>query len=132
MPLFFRNLEKIYFKALTREQKIYWEAPQYLIWQYLVKIEYYSSYALIVISYNVLQGYSSLRVLLPLRRCEVSSKRDSLIEEVVQLNPKQTLLVTNLLWESLMLKELKVLLSFPGNKGEQILKEDKPLFMHME
>ena len=62
----------------------------------------------------------------------VSSKRDSLIEEVVQLNPKQTLLVTNLLWESLMLKELKVLLSFPGNKGKQILKEDKPLFMHME
>ena len=62
----------------------------------------------------------------------VSSKRDSLIEEVVQLNPKQTLLVTNLLWESLMLKELKVLLSFLGNKGKQILKEDKPLFMHME
>lgn len=62
----------------------------------------------------------------------VSSKRDSLIEEVVQLNPKQTLLVTNLLWESLMLKELKVLLSFSGNKGEQVLKEDKSLFMHME
>lgn len=62
----------------------------------------------------------------------VSSKRDSLIEEVVQLNPKQTLLVTNLLWESLMLKELKVLLSFSGNKGEQVPKEDKSLFMHME
>ena len=62
----------------------------------------------------------------------VSSKRDSLIEEVVQLNPKQTLLVTNLLWESLMLKELKVLLSFSGNKGEQVLKEDNSLFMHME
>ena len=62
----------------------------------------------------------------------VSSKRDSLIEEVVQLNPKQTLLVTNLLWESLMLKELKVLLSFSGNKGEQVLREDKSLFMHME
>ena len=62
----------------------------------------------------------------------VSSKRDSLIEEVVQLNPKQTLLVTNLLWESLMLKELKVLLSFSGNKEEQVLREDKSLFMHME
>ena len=53
MTLFFRNLEKIYFKALTREQKIYWEAPQYLIWKYLVKIVYYSSYALILISCDI-------------------------------------------------------------------------------